>query len=296
MILSFHPIIEADENLLCAGRQPDGDDLKAIRQAKAVILPQGCSEALYRMARTNCAQIFPNMDIRFDYPGKLGQILLFQKLGVDYPETAPYQQVDEFERSPAGFDLPWVIKLNWGGQGEGVWAVKTAGDQDRAMTRLVSMEATGQPGFLVQKYIDSQGRCLRVVVVGDHIVSYWRIQSATQPFGTGVAHGAQIDHAADPDLQEKAATIVRRICKQTRLQLGGFDFIFSRKALDQGTAAPLLLEINYFFGRTGLGGSQEFYKTFTEAVERWRAGIGLNRRINGPVVKCGRGPGELWET
>lgn len=283
MILSFHPIIEADENLLCAGREPDGDDLKAIRRAKAVVLPQGCSEPLYRMARTNCPHIFPNMDIRFDYPGKLAQILLFQKLGLDYPETALYQNVDDFERSPAGFDLPWVLKLNWGGQGDGVWAVATARDQERAMARLVSMEATGQPGFLVQKYIDTQGRCLRVVVVGDHIVSYWRIQSAAQPFGTGLAQGARIDRAADPDLQEKAATIARRICQQTRLQLGGFDFIFSRKALDQGTAAPLLLEINYYFGRAGLGGSQRFYKTFAEAVDRWLAGIGLKRKVAGAV-------------
>ena len=72
MILSFHPIIVADENRLCAGRQPDSQDLDAIGNADAVILPQGCSEALYRMARAHCPHIFPNMDIRFDYPGKLG--------------------------------------------------------------------------------------------------------------------------------------------------------------------------------------------------------------------------------
>jgi ribosomal protein S6--L-glutamate ligase len=196
---------------------------------------------------------------------------------VDCPETTLFQSVDEFKRSPVGLALPWVIKLNWGGQGDSVWVVKTARDQDRAMTRLVAMEKTGQPGFLVQQHIDAQGRCLRVVVVGDHIVSYWRIQSATQPFGTGVAHGAQIDHAADPDLQEKAAAIVRQISRQTRLQLGGFDFIFNRSALNHGTATPLLLEINYFFGRTGLGGSQGFYNIFTEAVDRWLSDIGLHR-------------------
>ena len=151
------------------------------------------------------------------------------------------------------------------------------------MARLVSMEATGQAGFLVQKFIETQNRCLRVVVVGEHIISYWRIQSATQPFGTGLAQGARIDRAADPDLQEKAATIVRRICTQTRLQLGGFDFIFNRKALDQGMAAPLLLEINYYFGRAGLGGSQRFYKTFAEAVDCWLAGIGLKRKVAGAV-------------
>jgi ribosomal protein S6--L-glutamate ligase len=188
--------------------------------------------------------------------------------------------LDEFKQSPAGFALPWVIKLNWGGQGDGVWAVNTARDQDRAMARLLSLENTGQPGFLIQNQIDTQGRCLRVAVVGDQSVSYWRIQSATQPFGTGVAQGARIDHADDPDLQERAASIARRICQQTRLQLGGFDFIFSRKALDQGIVAPLLLEINYFFGRTGLGGSQGFYNIFRKAVDRWLAGIGLKQGVD----------------
>ena len=64
MILSFHPIIEADRNIICAGRAPDENDLNAIRQATAVILPQGCSEALYRLARTNCERIFPNLDLK----------------------------------------------------------------------------------------------------------------------------------------------------------------------------------------------------------------------------------------
>ena len=88
MILSFHPIIEADENVICAGRLPDKSDLERIRRAEAVIVPQGCSEALYRMATTNCAHVFPNMDIRFDYPGKLEQISLFQKFDVDPVESA----------------------------------------------------------------------------------------------------------------------------------------------------------------------------------------------------------------
>ena len=59
MILSFHPIIEADENLICAGRLPEESDLEAIRRAEAVILSQGSSEALYRMARANCPHVFP---------------------------------------------------------------------------------------------------------------------------------------------------------------------------------------------------------------------------------------------
>ena len=115
MILSFHPIIEADCNLICAGRQPDENDLAAIRRAEAVILPQGCSEALYRMARSNCDQIFPNLDVRFDYPGKRGQIHLFDKLGIACPETRCYSSIADFQQDPAPLDLPVVVKMDWGG-------------------------------------------------------------------------------------------------------------------------------------------------------------------------------------
>ena len=72
MILSFHPCYEADSNILCAGRDPDEKDLAAIRAADAVILPQGCREALYLLARQNCSYVFPDYDARFQYPGKTG--------------------------------------------------------------------------------------------------------------------------------------------------------------------------------------------------------------------------------
>ena len=91
MILSFHPIIEAHENIICAGRLPDDSDLSAIKRADAVILPQGCSEVLYRMARLNCPHVFPNLDVRFDFPGKRGQIQLFRKLGIEHPRTEIFQ-------------------------------------------------------------------------------------------------------------------------------------------------------------------------------------------------------------
>ena len=87
MILSFHPNIVAQKNILCAGRLPDEEDCAVISQASAIILPQGCSEALYRMCREHCPHVFPNYDVRFDFPGKLGQARLFQKMGVAFPRT-----------------------------------------------------------------------------------------------------------------------------------------------------------------------------------------------------------------
>ena len=65
MILSFHPCFDADRNIICAGRDPDEKDLAAIRAADAVILPQGCREALYLLVRQNCPHVFPDYDARF---------------------------------------------------------------------------------------------------------------------------------------------------------------------------------------------------------------------------------------
>ena len=60
MILSYHPVIEGDVNRLCAGREPDAEDLDWMRRAEAIILPQGCRESMYRMAVKHCRHVFPN--------------------------------------------------------------------------------------------------------------------------------------------------------------------------------------------------------------------------------------------
>jgi ribosomal protein S6--L-glutamate ligase len=65
MILSFHPLFEADQNIICAGREPNAEDVAAIRAAKAVILSQGCYPSLYEIVRANCPNVFPNYDARF---------------------------------------------------------------------------------------------------------------------------------------------------------------------------------------------------------------------------------------
>ena len=96
MILSFHPCFIGDRNLVCAGRSPGCEDLTAVKSADAVILPQGCSQALYAMVRENCAHVFPNYDVRFAYPGKIGQINLFQKIHAAYPHTETFPDVRSF--------------------------------------------------------------------------------------------------------------------------------------------------------------------------------------------------------
>jgi ribosomal protein S6--L-glutamate ligase len=273
MILSFHPIIEADENIICAGRAPDASDLAAIKRAAAVILPQGCSPALYRMARTYCRRVFPNMDVRFDYPGKHGQIRPFRELGIAHPPTALFDDMDQFHARGADIALPSVVKLNWGGQGQTVFRACDEAELHAALEQVRVWEQSRQKGFLVQHFVEHRNRSLRVTVVGTRRISYWRIQKDLARFGTSLDQGACIDAHGEPHLKAAAENIVSDFCARTGLQMAGFDFIFDRKTLDQGRIEPLMLEINYFFGRIGLGGSFKFYEILAREVDRWLAGL-----------------------
>lgn len=275
MILSFHPIIEADRNIICAGREPDAADLEAIRSADAVILPQGCREALYRMARENCGHIFPNLDVRFDYPGKRGQIQLFDQYGLEHPETQAFDSTELYHRMRPKIELPAVVKFDWGGQGDTVFKVTDASELASVMHKAKAHEATGQYGFLVQSFIDAGHRSLRIVVIGTRLISYWRIQPPNAPFGAGVAEDTTIDHQTDPALQKAAVDVTARLCGETGLQLAGFDFIFDEVGTHARPGVPLALEINYFFGRTGLGGSDRYYALLSGEVGKWLSTVGL---------------------
>ena len=282
MILSFHPIIEAHENIICAGRDPDDSDLAAIQRADAVILPQGCTKTLYRMARRNCPNVFPNLDVRFDFPGKRGQIELFQQLGVDHPPTLVFDSVAALRATQTLPQLPAVLKMDWGGQGETVFKVGTADELEGVLEKVASFEATGQHGFLIQEFIPTRPRSLRVVVIGAHLISYWRIQPDEGSFGTSVADGAAIDHDADPHLRSAAKTAAWALCRRTDLQLAGIDYIFNDFDGHREPPRPLILEINYYFGRKGLGGSDRYYELMTVEVDKWLNSLSLSRTDPSP--------------
>ena len=275
MILSFHPLYTADHNLLCAGRDPGEKELTAIQQASAVILPQGCRKSLYRMARNNCPHVFPDYDARFAYPEKIGQVKLFQEKGVSIPRTAFYEKgamtdagYDALLNNPP-LDLPFVFKFNWGGEGETVFLLQSRGEYEKVLEKAILYEKSGQYGFLIQELIPSNGRSLRVVVVHQTCIPYWRVQKEADAFYTNLTKGAEIDADSDPALQEAAVAATREFCDQTGINLAGFDFLFSETALTAGVVVPLFLEINYFFGRRGLGGSEKYYTILQNEIDGW---------------------------
>ena len=276
MIVSFHSIIEADKNIICAGREPNAADLAAIKAAKAVILNQGCSRSLYEAARANCPNVFPNFDAKFKYPGKIGQINLFRKINICHPSTEIYSDIASFHAKydQPPYRFPWqypiVFKLDWGGEGDTVYLVNSAENLQKILKQTAEFEKSGQTGFLLQEYVPSNNKTLRVVVIGQRVIAYWRIQQNTHDFHASLSKGAVIDSKAHPELQQKAVVVVRQVCQKTGINLAGFDVIFSSEIEDP---EPMLLEINYFFGRKGLGGSEAYYKILQKEVRTWLDGI-----------------------
>lgn len=272
MILSYHPIYEGDENRTCAGRQPDGKDLAAIQKADAVILNQGCYQSLYEMAKNNCRYVFPNYDAKFQYPGKSGQILLFRETNSPHPRTQVYVSLSvlgstrEIRIQNLPFKFPFVFKFNWGGEGETVYLIQSMTECKALFEKVQKFERSGHKGFLLQEYVPNQNRCLRVVVIGNTFIPYWRVKENAENFHSNLNSGGVIDRDADPELQEMAVSATKAFCCQTGINLAGFDFLFNIK---NPQPSPLFLEINYFFGRRGIGGSEKYYDILKKEIDLW---------------------------
>lgn len=279
MIVSYHPLFETDKNITCAGREPGAEDLAAIQKADAVVLPQGCYQSLYEMARANCRHVFPNYDARFGYPNKIGQIKLFRNFNMAHPKSELFLNVASFDKrfkeqtATKRMKYPIVFKLDFGGEGETVFLISSDNDLRLMLEKTAEFETSGQFGFLLQEYVPSRNRTLRVVVIGQRIISYWRVQESDGGFYTNLGRGAVIDSEAEPALQDKAIVLVKQLCHKTGINLAGFDVIFSSEDTDPD---PMLLEINYFFGRKGLGGSEAYYRILLEEIQSWIAGLQLN--------------------
>jgi ribosomal protein S6--L-glutamate ligase len=276
MILSFHPCIHGDEHLIVAGRGPTPAEEAAVRRADAVILPQGVRQDLYEMCRRHCRRLFPNYDCRFAHPGKLGDIRLFRALGIPHPETVLFSDVADFrwryplEMGVFPFPPPFFIKGNTGGEGNQVFRIHQPDQVGEILAMFAGMETSGFRGFLAQKLINHGGRDLRVVVLHDQVLSYWRVQHDPAQFLTNLSAGGIMDTESDPHLRQKAETLVTRLCRKSGLNLAGLDVMFDR---GETSAQPLVVEINYWFGRRFFGSAAVYYRHLLEAIRRWLAGF-----------------------
>jgi ribosomal protein S6--L-glutamate ligase len=269
-VLSFHPCFSGSRQVILGSRKLDHRDRRLISKADAIILPQSCSRDLYETCKDSRAELFPNYDFRFEYRGKIGQSLLFGRLELPHPETVPWMSVDEFKKAgyrdgcPHGF--PFFIKGNHGHEGEGIFLITGPDVLESTLGVLGKWEKTGQSGFVSQEFIPSGGNALRAVILGKRIFTYWKRPELEGSLITTVSKTAIVDKNWRKDLQKKARVQARTFSRRTGTNLAALDFVFP---MEDPEPEPLLLEVNYYFGRRGLGGSLNYYRLLYEALQEW---------------------------
>ena len=166
--------------------------------------------------------------------------------------------------------FPFVLKGDEGGGGWAVFLVRSEAELMKWLEVLGNEQVHAARCFIAQVFVPHEGRDLRVVVIGKVIRAYWRCQYKPGEFRNNVGRGAVIKYDLDPALAKKGIRCVEDFCRKTGINLAAFDVLFDRS---QPQPEPLLSEINFVFGRKGLGGTPRFYELLNQAVQQWAMGL-----------------------
>lgn len=174
---------------------------------------------------------------------KLRCLQYLQKQEVQFPATG-------FSYASKGYDSiirlmgqpPFVIKLNEGTQGTGVFLA----DDEKTARNLLKTFAQLDTEVMLQEFIqESQGEDLRCFVVGGKVVAAMRRKSQDGDFRANISLGG---HAYDVDLTDEERDISIKAAEAIKLNVAGVDVIRSERG-------PLVIEINGapdFTGEYGL--------------------------------------------
>ena len=274
MILSFHPCFTADHQIILGDRSLNEADHRLIRSAHAVILHQGRADGVFHECQNAGTPTFPNYEMRHAYPGKVGQSRLFHAFQLPHPRTFRWRRVDLFNKVPRPpHEFPFVVKDDGSHEAEGVFVVTDPTSLKAALAFLSLKESGENNGFVTQDFVASGGNVLRSVIMGKQILTYWKRPIKPGQVITTISRGARIDHDWEPALQEKGKVQAQLLARRTGIDLAAVDFVFP---LSKEDPEPLFLEINYFFGRRGLGGMDAYYRLLFRAIQNWLKGIGLS--------------------
>ncbi|NVM24045.1 MAG: hypothetical protein HWN68_19980 [Desulfobacterales bacterium] len=276
MLLSFHPRVKGNVNLGLTLKGPFSDkETRLVASARAIVVTQSVKAHQYEFCRTRCRHIFPDYTHRFGFEGKYANIKLFRRFKAPHPETVCYESAEEFQvrhfkKQEPLMPFPFVLKGDCGGGGWAVFLIRNRRDIIERLEILGDVGLHPTRRLTAQVFVPHGGRDLRVVVIGRTMKAYWRCQHRPGEFRNNVGRGALIDHYIDPELKEKGVRCVEDFCSKTGINLAAFDVLFDRSRPEP---EPLLSEINFLFGRKGLGGSVRFYELLNQAVQQWSVGL-----------------------
>lgn len=277
-VVNYHPGLKAEANLLLASQRPLGRaDYLAVAGASAVLLPQVCRADLYALVAALGKPHFPRPLAHLTLDGKVGNHLLFQHHGLPEPRTLVFDDLPsaalawrEGLVAAAGIHPPLVAKGAGGGQGRNVFLVHTPEELLGLESHLETHCFQGPSGLILQERVAIPGRDARVVVVGRQVDSFWRLVPEEGAFFTSLSQGGIIDRQGWPQEMARAVALVRRLQDLAGLDMAGVDVL-----VPEG-APPMLLEINFYFGRNAHGGTEGLRRVHLTAVREWLTSLGLD--------------------
>lgn len=262
--VSFYPRIPMEENLSVFEDLDDPGIQQLLVHAAGILLPPYTPPWRYREITRLARNWFPRLEARFDCFGKSKQIQLFRRIGVRHPRTHlfanPSRLMDDFTSGECCWEYPAVLKGDRGGGGSTVYPIYQPGDLPGCLDKLAQDEPV-----LLQTWVNHGGKDLRVVTYGDHTISYFRVGDGR--FYNNVCRGGRIDYELCPAQRRKGSWAVLEFCRRAAIDVAGFDLMFP----DDGD--PVFIEINFHFGRKGLGGILGHHGHMLKAVRHWRSAI-----------------------
>jgi len=264
-----------EENLPPFTAIEDPGTIDLLRKATGVLLPSHVSPWTYRSIIQHTKNWFPRLEARFNFQGKTRQVHLFHAMGVRHPDSLVFETPLRLQAylnehgSPWGY--PMVLKGDLGGGGETVFPIYGREDVPGYLLNLPEDKP-----LLIQKWVDHGGKDLRVVIYGDQAVSYFRVGGGQ--FYNNICRGGRLDHGGWPELQQKGVSAVCAFCRHAGIDIAGFDLMFP----DEGE--PVFVEVNFHFGRKGLGGLKEHQKHELRAIWSWRDHL-MSTRLSQPSIR-----------
>jgi ribosomal protein S6--L-glutamate ligase len=170
---------------------------------------------------------------------KLRTLQLLSKSGVGIPKTIFSRETDEVDDLLAHFDVPVIIKLATGTQGNGVVLAETK----KAAKSVIQAFYVNDTSFLIQEFVkESAGTDIRAFVVGNTVVASMKRQSLDDDFRSNIHQGGEGTSIKLTDEERRTAL---RAAKAMGLAICGVDMMRS----DRG---PLVLEVNSSPGLEGI--------------------------------------------
>ncbi len=160
---------------------------------------------------------------------KFSVIQVLQKHGIPTPKTRSALTPSAAIRSIRKMKKPVVIKLLSGSHGKGVMKISS---NDEAVSVIDALWALGEIIYF-QEYIEANGKDIRVLVIGDEVVTAMERTARNGDFRSNLSRGGT---GTAVELDDRLRKLALRSARAVGAKVAGVDIVVDGK--------PMVLEVN----------------------------------------------------